>query len=126
MVSNGLSRRREVLKRPIVCKSKKPGYCGACTFDTDFPSGTSVPVGGQLPVDLLLTCDPKPSVLIYAVLIRGAFTIVEPDPEITVGVTKRFTLQAPTTEGTYLVYLTVVNKNKCHETVENSLDTFVP
>lgn len=123
MVSNGLSKRRAVLKRPIVCKSKKPGDCGACVFDVDMPTSVC-PVGGTLVMDLTLTCDPLPSVKTYAVTTRGAFTIIEVDPEIEVGITKRFTLQSPNNVGDYNVYVNVINKNKCHETVELVLSTF--
>jgi len=113
MVSNGLSKRRRVLKRPIVCKSKTNKLCGDCTLTIDSPQQFSTP--GQIcEFQIALDCDPDPMDLIFNLTMQGAWTPTEPAPVLMVNNVAIWHATSPALVGLYEVRIDAINSSKCH------------
>ena len=107
-----MSSRRSTLKRPIVCKSKKHGDCGACDFEIRKPP-EPVPPGSLEDWSVRLSCDPDPTDLSFELTVYGAFQPVLPLPEVEPNADTHFDLQSPGTKGVYLVKMALKNGDGC-------------
>lgn len=116
MVSNGLSKRRHVLKRPLVCKSKQNPNCGDCELTAE-PAVNQVPPNTNLLFIVELFCDPDPTILDYVLQVSGAFTPVNPLPEIQPNKTFDVILRSPATLGDYLIEFDARNATRCRNFV---------
>lgn len=112
MVSNGLSSRRTTLKRPIVCKSRKPGDCGACDLTLTPPVQPIAPDGIENWF-LRLDCDPDPTDTSFKMFVFGAFTPTLPLPDVEPNSDINFDLKSPSSPGVYRVKVVLINGNRC-------------
>jgi hypothetical protein len=117
MVSNGMSRRRLVLKRPIVCKTKKPADCGACTLVIDI-GGQIIQVNGVFNLNVHLDCDPKPKFEQFVGSFGGAFGPLNPLNVVDVNIATAWPFLAPGAPGVYLLAVKLVNKSACRFYIE--------
>lgn len=123
MVSNGLSSRRLVLKRPIVCKSKPRPGCGACQLAINLTTD-SVPVNSPLGVQLELICNPEPDNKEFMIEVVSAFEPIPPMPPLLPNAILLITLAAPGTPGEYAIAIHARNQNRCEFTTVAFCDVF--
>jgi hypothetical protein len=112
VVSNGLSRRRRVLKRPIVCKSQDKGVCGDCLLTID-PAEITVPTLGHFTFQVQMACDPDPMDVHFALEMEGVFKPDEPAPTIQANDMVDWGATAPAANGIYLMTLQARNAGNC-------------
>lgn len=115
MVSNGLSRRRKVLKRPLVCKSPKPGLCGDCTPSIDSPQQIAHP-GDSVTFNIQLPCDPDPADTTIIITPLGPYVMNPTINVLTVNENLQWVGVAPAVVGEYVQSFNGVNSTKCHYT----------
>lgn len=112
MVSNGLSRRRRTLKRPLVCKSDKRGECGDCNF-TAFMDAPPYHVGEQHNLLVELGCDPDPRDTQFELQIKGPAVPVGPVPPLITNLEIPVPLRMPATPGTVTLQVDAINSDAC-------------
>jgi len=112
MPSNSFSSRRKTLKRPIVCKSKETGICGACELSINLASNVCNS-GATVEFPLTLFCDPDPRDTTFIVTMAGAFTpLAAPVTIVANGGASIFAI-APLALGDYLVRIDLLNSTRC-------------
>ncbi len=121
MPSNGLSRRRRVLKRPLVCKSKPTGDCGACSFDVELIPQNG-PGGSQFIAHCLLTCDPNPSHDGFALSAQGGAAPNPPTAGLTPNIAFDWQFTAPAGIASYLITIYAINQDRCIFKAEEFFD----
>jgi hypothetical protein len=112
MVSNGLSRRRRTLKRPLVCKSERKGECGDCEL-TAFLSPGPHHVNEPSTLFIELNCDPDPRDSVFELTISGPFTVTVPQPTIVPNIEVAVSLKNPATPGTVTIRVDCINSDAC-------------
>lgn len=120
MVSNGMSNRRMVLKRPIVCKSLDQGLCGDCKLTVQAvpnPCDNNEHVSLEFQLDCkTLPVDPN-----YDIFLITEFAPDDPPADIVAGGSSSWGISTTTIPGDYLIQAAAVNSQKCTVTAEVTL-----
>jgi len=112
VTSNGLSSRRDVLKRPIVCKSKKPGDCGDCVLEA-IPSQSIVAPGDPVIVLVTLHSVVRPAISQFHLFFIGGLIPNEESPPLFVDIPVAWSFTAPSAVGSYDCQFEAINPSKC-------------
>jgi hypothetical protein len=110
--SNALSSRRRTLRRPIVCRSKPPGYCGSCELEVEPPTFTGQP-GDTQTFGITIRCDVEPTSKSFTLTVQGAWAPAANAPICAANNTVNWTLIAPAQTGLYVLLFEAVNEHNC-------------
>jgi hypothetical protein len=116
MVSNGMSNRRVVLKRPPVCISDGP-QCGNCSLTTTAGSPTGPP-NFQFQIEGNLAAIELPQMTVFEIRFTGGLLVVAGPTFIEANVPFTVLLQAPFAFGDYIVAIIAINSQNCVFLVE--------